>query len=455
MNTFSRISLLCVLAALAVGASADYQLVISEAVPGSVGQAQWKGVRRFYFYSTGGFAGERAGIDKADCSDAAGVFVAPNGQILVGNRHGNSGPASVGRFGYSATTDTISPLATITGNSMSGAHGVVTSPANSELFVSNVANGVSRFLTPFGTPVANGVIRPGTSTRGVFMNPTGTMLYITEGVTNNLVQYELATGTTTPFAAAAGGLHFGSWRAGVLYVAGYDTSTLAKVVFDANGKAVSSSPIQVGGRPLTIAFSPDGNEMYVGMHATGVVERYSYNQIGDSWSKTGQFQSGTSIGDMSVLTTVPTSVTISGQVALTDVGNLAGRKVAVTFYYDGRPQETVSNVTLDAAGKFSLTTTRRGAHFIGVKASHWLRKKTASAVDITGSGATFSAVTLQNGDCDGNNLIGTDDYLVINGSFDLTSSDVGYDARADLNEDGYVGTDDYLIFNAGFDDTGD
>lgn len=456
MKPFTRLSLLCVLTLSAQAALADYQLLVSEAVPGSVGQAQWKGVRRFYFSATGGFAGERVGVDKADCSDAAGVFVAPNGELLIGNRHGNSGAASATRYTYSTTTDTFTKVATITGNGLSGAHGLVTSPANSELFVSNVGNGVSRFLTPFTAPTANGVIRPGTSTRGVFINPAGTLLYITVGVTGTLVRYDLSSGTSTNYGVAgANGLHFGAWRNGSLYIAGYYSANVAKINFDANGQPTSSSLIATTANPLTVAFSPDGNEMYVGMHSTGAVDRYSYNPIGDSWTRTGTFQSGTSLGDMSILTTVPTAVTITGKVALSNVSNLAGRKIAVTFYFEGRPQETVSNITVNASGEFSLSTTRRGTHFIGVKASHWLRKKTATAVNITGSGAVYPLVTLDNGDCDGNNLIGTDDYLLINTSFDLTSSDVGFDARADLNEDGYVGTDDYLILNENFDMSGD
>ena len=64
-------------------------------------------------------------------------------------------------------------------------------------------------------------------------------------------------------------------------------------------------------------------------------------------------------------------------------------------------------------------------------------------------------VSLINGDCDGDNTIGTDDYLLLNGAFDTVPGDALFDARADLNGDESVGTDDYLILNAVFDTSGD
>lgn len=68
------------------------------------------------------------------------------------------------------------------------------------------------------------------------------------------------------------------------------------------------------------------------------------------------------------------------------------------------------------------------------------------------SGLTY---VLTNGDADGDNYIGTDDYLLINGSFDKSLGDGGFLANADLNRDDYVGTDDYLIMNDSFDQPGE
>lgn len=59
------------------------------------------------------------------------------------------------------------------------------------------------------------------------------------------------------------------------------------------------------------------------------------------------------------------------------------------------------------------------------------------------------------GDANGDNYIGTDDYLVLNGSFGLRTGDIGYDARADFDGDKEVSTDDYLVLNLNFDMHGD
>lgn len=59
------------------------------------------------------------------------------------------------------------------------------------------------------------------------------------------------------------------------------------------------------------------------------------------------------------------------------------------------------------------------------------------------------------GDADGDNYIGTDDYLILNASFDLYKGDPGFDPRADFDGNGYVGTDDYYRMNAAWDQEGD
>jgi len=64
-------------------------------------------------------------------------------------------------------------------------------------------------------------------------------------------------------------------------------------------------------------------------------------------------------------------------------------------------------------------------------------------------------VTLINGDINGDNYIGTNDYLRLNSSFDRSMGESGFDTDADLNGDSYVGTDDYLILNQNFDLSGD
>ena len=86
--------------------------------------------------------------------------------------------------------------------------------------------------------------------------------------------------------------------------------------------------------------------------------------------------------------------------------------------------------------------------------AHWLHKTINLIVPESG---TINAMnlTLINGDVDENNVINTDDYLVLSDAFDTTSSDENWDARADLDGNNSINTDDYLILSNNFDIYGD
>lgn len=105
-------------------------------------------------------------------------------------------------------------------------------------------------------------------------------------------------------------------------------------------------------------------------------------------------------------------------------------------------------------GTFTAANVPPGKFNVAGKGSTWL-KKVWGDVDVRSANATGLSFSLTNGDCDGNNSVGTDDYLILNGSFDTSMGDAGFDLRGDLNQDDYVGTDDYLILNKSFDLDGD
>lgn len=88
-----------------------------------------------------------------------------------------------------------------------------------------------------------------------------------------------------------------------------------------------------------------------------------------------------------------------------------------------------------------------------LKYGHWL-SQVAEPTTLADGNVVYH-FSLLNGDCNGDNYIGTDDYLILNAAFDTSVGDAGFDPRADLNGDGYVGTDDYLILNENFDKSGD
>lgn len=441
------------LSAFLVASAQPYQLLISEAFPGSsTDQSIWKGVRKFHFSGSGGAVGERAGIGKQDLADAIGLCVAGT-KVFVSNRHGNSGPGTISRFVYSTSTDAFTKEATISDGIMSGPHGLALRP-NGDLLVGNVSNGVSRFANALNSASSLGVILPGTQTRGVFVDPTDNYVYIAQGINDILTRYRISDGASHNFNIANGsGMHFGGWMGSDLVLAAYGSGRVVKISFDANGAPTATTTLVQLPQSICTALSPDQKEMYVGNHNTGLISRYMYDTITQSWLPNGSFQSGTSCGDMRILPLVPTTVTISGSVSFQDFPpGPNGQKASVTFFYEGRPQETINNVSIASNGTFSVQTSRRGLTSVGVKGTHWLRA--TANVTITDAGGTIAPISMPNGDCDGNNIVGTDDYLIINDSFDKSIGDVGFDARGDLDGSGYVGTDDYLILNKNFDDSG-
>jgi len=397
--------------------------------------------------------GERPGIDKSQASDAAGVELVGL-KLFVGNRHGNSGAASVDRFSYDANTDSFTKDLRISGNGLSGVHEVAVRPGG-ELLAINLNNGFSRFLNALGAPTANGVALPGTGARGVYVNPADTFAYVSQGTNSNLIRYNLSSGAATNYSIPNGdGIHFGTWLGNDLVIAALNQGRVLQISFDGNGAPTITKTLVQTTSPLSVAFSPDGKEMYAGNHFTGLISRFLFDSLTQQWLPNGSFQCGTSFGDIAVLPIVPSEVTLNGSAEFQDFPpGPNGQKISVTFYHEGRPQETIENVTINNHdGTFGVKTSRRGTVTVGIKGAHWLR---ATAVaQITNSGGTMDMISMLNGDCDGNNDVGTDDYLIINGSFDLSLGDAGYDFRGDLNGDDYVGTDDYLILNKNFDKSG-
>jgi|GEM_PF-3598122 len=94
-----------------------------------------------------------------------------------------------------------------------------------------------------------------------------------------------------------------------------------------------------------------------------------------------------------------------------------------------------------------------GNYRVGLKLRTGLRKLVPCNTTILNQ--NVGTITLLNGDCDGSNSIGTDDYLILNDAFDASEGDASYEQYADLNGDGYVGTDDYILLNKNFDLSGD
>ena len=146
---------------------------------------------------------------------------------------------------------------------------------------------------------------------------------------------------------------------------------------------------------------------------------------------------------------------VAGTVSLEGIPAEDVSKVRATIWIrSGADLVELHRVKLGPNGQFFVTTALRGPYTILAKGPTWLAQS-AGMFNITNTGVFNLNFSLKNGDCDGDNYIGTDDYLILNDSFDKVSEDITFDPRADLNLDNYVGTDDYLLLNANFDVTGD
>ncbi len=107
-------------------------------------------------------------------------------------------------------------------------------------------------------------------------------------------------------------------------------------------------------------------------------------------------------------------------------------------------------------GTLEIMSEYRGRLVFWVKGPKWLAKKITVNVPLNSSAdVTSSPNVILGGDADDNNIVTTDDYLVLNGSFDKSLGDPGYDDRADFDGDKQVTTDDYLMLSSNFDVSGD
>lgn len=148
--------------------------------------------------------------------------------------------------------------------------------------------------------------------------------------------------------------------------------------------------------------------------------------------------------------------TISGTVTLGNyVGTVAGQTISIEVRSPGSitALDTYST-TLDSSGHFSVDTTRVGTFDVAIKASHWLRKVSGS-VTFDATGANGIAVSLINGDIDGNNSVGLIDFSRLKMAFGSLPGDSNWNPDADLDGSGSVGLGDFGILKQHFGQVGD
>ena len=273
--------------------SKAFFVMVAQTPPYSPPVSEWKGVTRFDVVDVGAAATEGTGIDKAAVADPAGLaFRVESAELFVGNRHGNTAAdgvaGSISRFLYDAKTRSFTPNGKILGNSLSAIHQITFSPKNGELFAANLGGGISRFtFDKSGNAIPNGTI--GTSSmRGVAVAPDGKRLYATTAG-NEIQQFDLGTGTALATVTVAGGslgFHFMAVVANELYVPAVYGGAVYRFTIGASDDLKQKDTTKADD-PIAVAFSPDGQEMFVAGHlAANVIDRFRYDAAKDTWVAT-------------------------------------------------------------------------------------------------------------------------------------------------------------------------
>ncbi len=112
------------------------------------------------------------------------------------------------------------------------------------------------------------------------------------------------------------------------------------------------------------------------------------------------------------------------------------------------------STTLNADGTFATSTTAPdGNYTVFVKGDTFL-KRAVAGVNITG-GAAVVIATLMNGDINGNNEVGPEDFALLAPAFGSFLGDPNYNAAADLDDNDEVGPADFAILAGNFGEFGD
>ena len=293
-----------------------FQFLVTETPPNSNPQTLWLGIARYDVASDGAPATPAAEINKTSVADPAGLaFRKESAELFVGNRHGNMAadgiPGSITRFLYDAKTKTFTANGQITGNQLNGVHQVTFNPVNGECFAANAASGISRFtFDKTGNAIPNGVL--GTdSMRGLAVSADGHRLYATTAG-DIIEQFDLTTGTRLPdvVVASNAALHFMAIFGSDLYVPGIFANRVFRFAIGPADELTLKDSIP-GDEPISVAFSPDGLEMFVAGHlASSTIGRFSYDKTTDKWNSTTTINGPSSMGTLLVFASdaVPTHV---------------------------------------------------------------------------------------------------------------------------------------------------
>jgi DNA-binding beta-propeller fold protein YncE len=97
--------------------------------------------------------------------------------------------------------------------------------------------------------------------------------------------------------------HYMKFHNDELYLAAFQTDRVLRFSFDTLGNPVFKQAIAATGA-LDMAFSPDGQEMFVTNHRNGGITRYRYDTESDTWTPFGDVIPTPSLGGIVITPTV-------------------------------------------------------------------------------------------------------------------------------------------------------
>lgn len=299
MNVLKKGFLVATLATLSATSFGQFRLIAAESFAGSTGSntSLYGGVQVYDIASTGGAAVSGTGIAASSLHDAIGVVVR-GADLYVSNRYGNTiGQGSIQKFGITSTGFTGgAEILTASSPSYQGFHGFSFAP-NGDIWVSTVNSG-SRLYS--GTTDIGGTAA--IATRDTWVSPDGKRLFETQNTGVRVTN--LTTNTSSFLSLDANFTHQIAFRGGSLYATTYaSTGSVYKIDLDANFDPTVATQILTPQEALGIAFSPDGDEMFVSGHQSNNISRYLWN--GSTWAANGTISTGHNMGYLTTYTPVP------------------------------------------------------------------------------------------------------------------------------------------------------
>lgn len=267
----------------------------------------WSGALAYRIAKNGDPAMPITGIDKSQLRDPVDVlYRAAASEVLISNRHGNNSgdgvPGSISRFAYEPTTQAFTPTGEILGAALIAPHQIALHPQTGELFAATRDSGVARFTFAGNTAMPDGTISNGPA-RGVAIAPDGARLYVTTA-SNVIRQFALPAGTELAALTLPGtqNLHYMAIRGGQLYVAALDAGMVHRFQILPDDSLAALPGIAAPQNPVAVAFSEDGNEMFVtGHRSSSLIARYEYEAAFDAWTGTTDVMTSGSLGGVAML----------------------------------------------------------------------------------------------------------------------------------------------------------